>query len=269
MNLTENNLPVNIFEQFDKAKKIVTQEVSSWGDTAQQVSDSWQEAATQTTGKVVDTVVNKFTVTTEQAKDSLGSTFQTAINSSVGNLLEQHPIFLKLAHILVWATNHPIISAVIIIFAIALAFSLIKAVVRLIESASLSILRLPLKFIQAGLKLSFLYISKLIKRLFIKLKHKNSSNLLAKRNINIPNNLTPLPLIESQIFSLSKQQRLREISTRLAEIQKEQHELLQEASLILGSDLNSDLHSNLNPDLHLDLNPDLNPDSNSDKIKQN
>ena len=241
MNLPENlNLPVNIFEQVDKAKKIVTQGVNSWTETAQQASESLQETATQTTGKVVDTVVNKFTVTTEQAKDSLENTFQTAIDSSIGNWLEQHQIFLKLAQILSWGANHPIISAIAIIFVLALIFSLIKAIARLIESASLSVLRLPLKLILAALKLSFLYISKLIKLLFIKFKSRNSFDSPVNKNINTQNNSTLLPLIESQIFSLSKQQRLTEISTRLAEIQKEQHELLQEASSILNSDLKSE-----------------------------
>ena len=273
MNLPEDlNLPAQISEQVGKTRNIVTQSVRHWAETAQQATGSWQDTATQASGKVVDRVINKFTSTTEQAKDSLGDTFQTAIDSSLGHLLEQHPMFFKFTQILTWGANHPIISLIIIIFVIALIFSLIKAIARLIESASLSILRLPLKLIQAVLKLSFLYFSKFTKQLFIKIKYRNSSDSFPQNPQLIANNPKKLPIFEKKIFSLSKQQRLKEISSRLAEIQKEQHELLQEASSILNSDVNLDLNSNLNPDLNSNLNPDLNsnlnPDLNSDKIKQ-
>ena len=274
MNLPENlnipeklNLPVNIPEQADRVKKIFIRGLNSWTETAQQTSESWQGAATQVTDKVVDRVVSKFTTTTEQAKDSLGNTFQIAIDSSLGNWLEQHPIFFKLVQILGWGANHPIISVIAIIFAIALIFSLIKAVVRLIESASLSIFRLPLKLIQTALKLSFSYFNKFIKIIFIKIKRHNVSDSFVPKQLSIPNNINnssnsihsnQVELIGTKVFYSPAEKRLKEISSRLSEIQKEQQELLQEASSILNPGLNS----------NSDLNSDLNSGLNSEKIRK-
>ncbi|KST69921.1 hypothetical protein [Mastigocoleus testarum] len=260
MNLSENlnlNLPVKIPEQVEKAKQIVHQGFNSWSENAQQIGESWQTTA----DRVTDKFVNKFTATTEQAKDSLGNTFQIAIDSSLGNFLEQHPALFKLTQILSWGANHPIISIIFIIFAIALIFSLIKATVRLIESASLSIIRLPLQLLQAGLKLSFLYLNKLIKLLFIKFKYKHPTDSPTKQNINKLNNSTISPVVGEKVVSLEKQQRLKEISGRLADIQKEQHQLLHEAASILNSEPVSD------SDLDSGSNIDLNSSSNSNSIQ--
>ncbi|MDJ0773799.1 MAG: hypothetical protein QNJ49_10305 [Mastigocoleus sp. MO_167.B18] len=260
MNLPENlnlNLPVKIPEQVEKAKQIVHQGFNSWSENAQQIGESWQITAVQ----VTDKFVNKFTATTEQAKDSLGNTFQIAIDSSFGHFLDQHPAFFKLTQIFVWGVNHPIISVIVIIFAIALIFSFIKAIVRLIESASLSIIRLPLQLLQAGLKLSFLYLNKLIKLLFIKFKYKHIPDSLSKQNINISNNQAILAAVGKKVVSSEKQQRLKEISSRLADIQEEQHQLLHEAASILNTEPVSD------SDLDSGSNIDLNSSSNSNSIQ--
>ena len=152
-----------------------------------------------------------------------------------------------------------------IIFAIALIFSLIKAIVRLIESASLSIIRLPLQLLQAGLKLSFLYFNKLIKLLFIKFKYKHLPDSLAKQNINISNNSQILPVVGEKVVSQEKQQRLKEISCRLAEIQKEQHQLLHEAASILNTEPGS--YPDLDSGSNINSNSSLNSNSSSNSIQ--
>lgn len=95
---------------------------------------------------------------------------------------------------LLWATNHPIVSLIIILFTFAIAWSLIKAIGRLVEAAGFSILQAPFKFGQVLIKVS------------TKKKAGGEKN----------------------------KQRLAEISTRLEAIQNEQNELLQEAAAIIA-----------------------------------
>jgi hypothetical protein len=235
-NLDKNiNIPENVSLRFQQTKDFVHQSVYSVTNSAQQIGDAWKETTTQATNQAVNTL----TTTVGQAKASLEQTLQsaeqvkhttsaavqTAISSSVSDLFQQHPKLLRLVQILGWAVNHPIISLVILLFVLALTWSLIKAIGRLVESASLSLLRVPLKLLQASVKLSFLSVAK-VGRL-------TTQKQVNKKNIN--NILTLLP-VKSQELHQDKQQRLVEISKRLEEIQKEQNQLLQEAAEMLTNE---------------------------------
>jgi hypothetical protein len=134
---------------------------------------------------------------------------QTAISDSVSEWLQAHPVAFRLVQLLLWATNHPIVSLIVLLFTVAIAWSLIKAVVRLIEMAGWSLLQAPLK---VGLVLIGVSAKSLGK--FGGLAVKRAGGAGEEKD---------------------KQQRLAEISTRLEAIQKEQNELLQEASAILSS----------------------------------
>jgi hypothetical protein len=146
----------------------------------------------------------------------------TVVTESVQHVSESS---LRVAKMLDWGVHHPIISLVILVFALATVWSLIKAVSSLIESASLSLLRVPLRLLQALMKVSFLSFIK-VSKLAIKHVHKDSTI----------NEISALPCATSQTVHQQKQQRLTEISHRLREIHREQNELLEEAAAILASE---------------------------------
>ncbi|MBW4632112.1 MAG: hypothetical protein KME30_09480 [Iphinoe sp. HA4291-MV1] len=229
------NLPEKILQRFQQTKNFVNQSVNSLTQSAQQIGESWQEIASQAASRAVDTT----TTTLEQAKASVEQTLQsaeqvksttsvmvqTAISSTVGDWFEQHPTLLQLVQILGWVANHPIISLVILLFALAIVWSLIKAIGRIVESASLSLLQIPFKLLQALVKVSFILFTKVNSLAFKQPTDVKTTDHIA----------TLLPTISPQIHK-DKQQRLVEISTRLEEIQTEQNHLLQEAVEILASE---------------------------------
>ncbi|MGF1939363.1 MAG: hypothetical protein RM347_034295 [Nostoc sp. ChiQUE02] len=214
-----------VLQRLQNVKDFVGESVNSLTDSAQQVGESLKANTTQTTNKAIDTVTTTLEQgwqTAEQFKSTTSGAIETAISSSVSDWLTQHPIFFRLVQVLVWATNHPIISLVILVFALALLWSIIKAIVRLIETASWSILQIPLKLLQALIKASFQSLTKV--------------GSFGIQKITATKTSDNLPSLLPENFQPNKQQRLVEISSRLEAIQKEQHELLQEAADLIASD---------------------------------
>jgi DNA anti-recombination protein RmuC len=210
--------------------------------SVQQIGSSFKQTATQATDKAVNTVSTSI----GQAKESLGHTvqtaeqiqnttstaIQTAVTSSINDWLTQHPAIFRFMQIVTWGVNHPIISLVILVFILAITWNLIKAIGTLIESASLSILKIPFQL----LKSLFNFILLLSYQLTQSALKKNTDN---KTHTSLP---TLTTVIQSNYQD--KQQRLVEISSRLAAIQKEQNQLLQEAAEIMSSESTSVSHLN-------------------------
>ncbi|WP_066424450.1 hypothetical protein [Anabaena sp. 4-3] len=204
-----------------------TEVLQSWQtvvNSAQQFGESLQETATKTIDHAKGYVDQNLQVA-DQFKATTSTAIQTAISASIHDWLVQHPGFLRLVQILAWGTNHPIISLIILLFGLTLIWSIIKAIMRLIETASWSILQVPLKLIVAFIKVSFLSLSKLGIFAFKNFTHNQTID-------NTPDLLSP----NYQTFTPDKQQRLAEISRRLDEIQQEQKELLQEAASLIADD---------------------------------
>jgi hypothetical protein len=227
----------------DKAVDTVT-------TTAHQAKDSLSTTADKAVNIVtarVSDVLNSITATTQQAKASVGESIeqtktsleqtlqtagninsrtseaiQTAIASSVNDWLQDHPTVLRLMQVLIWATNHPIISLIILLFAAAIAWSLIKSIGRLFEIAWLSLLQAPFKLgrvlIQAG--------SRSLARF---------GSLPINHLVGAKNTVIPVVSPNTETTPKNKQQRLAEISSRLEAIKHEQSELLQEAAAIINS----------------------------------
>ncbi|MEA5616448.1 hypothetical protein VB711_01135 [Cronbergia sp. UHCC 0137] len=200
---------------------------NSFTKSVQQFGHSLKETVTQTTDKVSTAIV--------QAKDSLEHSLKTAeniqkttstaietvITNSVEDFLAQHPISLHLLQIMGWSINHPIISLVILLFIIALLWSIIKGIVRLIETVSWSILKIPFQLIKSG----FLFL--------IKLGNFAIHKIINNKNSPFISTITPISAITNYP---TKQQRLAEISIRLEAIQKEQQQLLQEAANLITTE---------------------------------
>ncbi|MCW5312526.1 hypothetical protein GTQ43_01240 [Nostoc sp. KVJ3] len=217
------HLPNGVLQRLQNVKDFVSENVNSLNNSAQQVGESLKATATTTTDKAIDTVttsLEKTWQTAEKFKSTTSGAVKDVMASSVSDWLTQHPMFFRLVQILGWATNHPIISIVVLLFAIALLWSIIKAIVRLIETASWSILQVPLKFVQALIKVSFFSLTKV-----------GSFAVQQITATKTTNNLLALP---PENFQPNKKQRLGEISHRLEAIQKEQNQLLEEAADLIA-----------------------------------
>ncbi|MHC5609901.1 MAG: hypothetical protein ACYTXA_02395 [Nostoc sp.] len=215
------HLPNGILQRLQNVKDFVGESVNSLSNSAQQVGESLKATATTTTDTVTTNLEQSWQ-TAEQFKTTTSGAVKTALASSVSDWLTQHPLFFRLVQILTWGANHPIISVTILLFALAIVWSIIKAIVRLIETASWSILQVPIKFFQALIKVSFLSL--------IKVGSFTIQRMTATKTID------NLPVLDPENFQANKQQRLAEISHRLEAIRKEQNELLQEAADLITSD---------------------------------
>ncbi|MEH2113868.1 hypothetical protein [Nostoc sp.] len=219
------NFSNGVLQSLQNVKDFVGGRVNYLSNSAQQVGESLKARATTTTDRAINTVTTSLEQTWQTA-DKFKSTTSGAVKdvmaSSVSDWLTQHPIFFRLVQILGWATNHPIISIVVLLFAIALLWNIIKAIVHLIETASWSILQVPLKLLQALIKVSFLSLAKFGSFIF--------------QQITGAKQRDKIPALPPESFQPNKQQRLTEISQRLEAIQKEQNELLQEAADLIASD---------------------------------
>ncbi len=219
------HFPKEVLQRLQNAKDFVNESVNSLTNSAQQVGESLKATASTTTDKAIDTVTTSLEQTWQTAEQFNSTTSQAvkeALASSVSNWLIQHPVFFKLVQILGWAANHPIISLVILLFALAILGSVIKAIIRLIGTASWSILQVPIKLLQALVKVSFLSLTKV--------------GGFAVQKITDAQTIDNLPVLLPENFQTNKQQRLVKISNRLEAIQKEQYELLQEAADLIASD---------------------------------
>lgn len=213
--LVEINLPEGVFRGFEKAKDFLQANTQRTKESLAATAEKAVNTITTATDKAVGTVsatakdsLEQTLQKADQVSGAMSNAMQTAISDSVSEWLQAHPVVFRLVQMLLWATNHPIVSLIILIFAVAIAWSLIKAIGRLIETVSLSLLQAPFKLSQVLIRVSS--------------KSLGKYGGLAMRGA--------LPEVGN------KQQRLTDISTRLEAIQKEQNELLQEAATILALD---------------------------------
>ncbi len=237
----------NIFGSFH-IKDLLTSAADTFGEKTQQAKANLIE----TTDKAVDKVnaitqqAQVFIVedigkkkdsleqtlhTTGQIKSTTSDAIQTAISSSLSDWLVEHPAVLRIVQLLAWGTNHPILSLVILLFGLAIAWSLIKAIGSLFEKAWLTILQAPLKLGQFFLKISSQSLGKFGSLMI--------QPLIANKNTQL--SILPSNLQSNFEFVQNNKQRLLEISNRLEEIQNEQNELLKEATAILNWEQKSEL----------------------------
>jgi hypothetical protein len=155
----------------------------------------------------------------QQAGIFLQESINQATNQSFDNFIQQYPLISKLLQFLAWISNHPLLGIVVILFILVLVTSLIRVIIRLIESVSVSLLKTPLKLTWLLIQ----YIFKSISSLLGQVIHRESNKSLQQKAI-----------VESQELGETKQQRLIEISQRLTALQIEQRQLLEEASKLLN-----------------------------------
>lgn len=175
------------------------------------------ERVTTATDKVVDSVTAKV----GQFKNTTSEAMQTAISSAVSDWLQTHPAALKLVQILVWASDHPIISLVIFLLSVAIAWSLIRAIGRLIDAVGWALLQAPFKLSLALVGISFTSLGKF-------------GYLFNRLAVAKATEMPPASQNLSDAQKPDQQQRLAEILTKLEAIRQEQNKLLQEAAAIIS-----------------------------------
>ncbi|MBF2063408.1 MAG: hypothetical protein IGS39_03080 [Calothrix sp. C42_A2020_038] len=212
-------LPESWRQNFQSTKQLVNDTINSLTDAAQQS----QNQAVNTVTSGIDNLKNSLHKTLQSAENiqqSTSAAIQNSMNSSVNDWFAQHPAVYKLVQLLGWAANHPIWSVVIALLFIAFAWSIIRAVVRLIETASLSILKTPLRLI-------LLLVSYIGQKL-------GKYTAFGWKKLTSSNTVVVAPQIDNNTDTENKKpERLAEISVRLAEIQSEQNALLAEAAELL------------------------------------
>ena len=198
-----------VFGGFEKAKDFLK-------ETTQQIKESLA-ATGENAANIITTATEQTVQKADRLSGATSNAIQTAISDSVSEWLQANPVIFRLVQMLLWATNHPIVSLIILLFTVAIAWSLIKAIGRLIEVTGWSLLQAPFKLGQVLLGVSVKSLGKF-------------GGLAVKRAGEAGGAISGAGGAED------KQQRLAEISTRLETIQKEQNELLQEVAAILASD---------------------------------
>ena len=180
-------------------------------------TQSVQQKATQTTDNTKAYLENHWQ-NVEKITDNTSEVIQKNINTTIHDFLSQYPWFFQILEIFTWGINHPVRGVVISLFTIAVLWSIIKAIVKIIETASWSIFKIP-----------FILFQKILKSLWIK---------FARFGI--------FPIRKTH----SKQQRLAEISQRLEVIHNEQQALLQEAAKLMKIPFASEKYELNEPQRH-------------------
>ena len=215
----------------------------------QERSIALRESMQQSTDMVFHSLSNA----TEQTGKYVGNGLQGAIDSSFGDWLEHHPGFFRLFHFLNWGITHPIWSLILLVFALALIFSVIKGIGRVFERIGVSVLQIPLKLLGTILRYIYYLLKEAFKYILDKSGFNRSkiANQFKAKHINSQSQVDFINIEQiSNQKNSEKQRRLGEISDRLSQIQQEQNQLLQEAASILNTDTNSNKNSNKQSDIN-------------------
>jgi hypothetical protein len=220
--------------------------VEKTAQTAQQTKISVTEMAGKTVNTVNEATHQMFTSLGQkgeegkvflgdrlQGTENLSNSITTKLENAIATVLarqmntiklwiDAHPTLSWVTKALVWGINHPILSLVILIFALVILRQFIKAFGSFVEQALLWILKAPFKLVQ------FLF------SLISKPWSKSRLNELETKQLE--DNVLALSSSMSASISYAHQERLVKIFTRLEAIRQEQNELLQEVKAILALD---------------------------------
>jgi hypothetical protein len=139
-----SNLSATVTQRWQILKNGINQNLDSF-------TQSVQQQATKTTDNTKDYLENNWH-NVEKITNNTSGVIQKTINTSVHDFLSQYPWFFQVLEIFTWGINHPVRGGIILLFTIAVIWSIIKAIVRIIETASWSILKIPFILLQKLLK---------------------------------------------------------------------------------------------------------------------
>ncbi|NET72027.1 MAG: hypothetical protein F6K62_14160 [Sphaerospermopsis sp. SIO1G2] len=207
-----------------------------WEQSTQEIGhflqNQLEQTASQTIGKFVNTLDQAQTSLTEMTATTSGI-METAITSYVSDFVTQYPIISKILNTLNWTINHPIMSVVMLLLIIAIFWSIVRGIVRLIETVSWSIFKVPFRLLKVVFIIGFKQITQLLP--LWKLQNSRFNKLIdypEQQN----NHYNFHVLSVNTKLSQDRQARLLAINHRLDLIHKEQQQLLKEAANLINSD---------------------------------
>ncbi|MBD2304585.1 hypothetical protein H6G17_03510 [Chroococcidiopsis sp. FACHB-1243] len=207
----------------------------------------WVAAA----GDTFSHTIARITTTTQDAAGSLADKAIAPIASTQAivfqSWLEAHPTVERSLQVLNWAIERPIISVIILLFVIAIVWSLIKSIGRLFEKFCLSVLQMPLRLGHFLIQMSWRSLHLLSARFILKRPQKQ----LERTHV--------LPTSDVAINYTDQHQRLLEISAKLALLNQEQNDLMREALSILSSNqiATEDIPQNFQPEVFSNIDKSI------------
>jgi hypothetical protein len=204
-----------------------------------QVTSQAVNTVTEATNQFIDTISK----TSDKGKAVVGDTFQIAENLSnvVSTQLEKvihsvilqqieaikiwidaHPELSRLTHACIWGINHPILSVLILFFAMFILWQFFKILGRWVEQALVFTLKAPFQFARFLFHQSY-----------------KSLNQIAGRRLTIQQpdaNVLALNASVSDSTVYEQKEQIATILIRIEELRQEQNDLLQELKAILALD---------------------------------
>jgi len=176
-------------------------------ETTEKVKNSLSEAS----DRAITTTLDRTSQISDNVNDLTRKAIESAIDSTIKNWLNEHPIFL-------WLVSHPIWGLIIFIFVVFLIFGLFEALTTLIKSIWIFIFKIPQKLIKKTVNLT----------------------IISCQNIGYqiwPPNSSQNKLKLTKIGNKSdRQQRIAEILERLEQLKQEQDRLLTEIAQMLETE---------------------------------
>jgi hypothetical protein len=213
--LETNKNPFN--QVAGRAVDTVTEATSQFIDTISKTSDK---------GKVV---VGDTLQIAENLSNAVSTQVEKAINSVILQQIEAieiwinaHPGLSRLTHACIWGINHPILSILILFFAMFILWQFFKILGRWVEQALVFTLKAPFQFARFLFSQSF----------------KSFSNFAFRRPTtrHTEANMLALNSAVSDSSVSGQQEQIATILTRIEELRQEQNDLLQELKAILALD---------------------------------
>lgn len=215
--------------------QFVEKNKNSFNQVAGQAVNTVNEATSQfidTISKTSDkgkAVVGDTLQIAENLSNAVSAQIEQAINSVILQQIEAikvwidaHPGISGLTQALIWGINHPILSLLILFFAIFILWQLFKLLGRLVEQALVFMLKAPFQFAR------FLFSQSL--QSFRNFAFRGLTTQQTEANVLALN-----PSIADSIICGQKEQ-IATILMRIEELRQEQNDLLQELKAILALD---------------------------------
>jgi hypothetical protein len=220
------NLGVSHFFEMNKNSfnQVAGQAVNSVNEATSQLMDTISKTSDKGKAVVGDTL---------QIADNLSNTVSAQIEKAINSVILQqierlnvwiaaHPGISGLTQALIWGINHPILSLLILFFAMFILWQLFKVLGRLVEQALAFTLKAPFQFARFLFNQSFKFLSDFAFRGLT--TRQTEANVLALNS----------SISDSSVCRQKEQ--VETILRRIEELRQEQNYLLQELKAILALD---------------------------------
>ena len=206
-----------INQELDFLKNVKQTTIDNILKTTETVKNNISEASE----RAITTTIAQTAQITDNVNDLTTKALENAIDSTIKNWLNQHPVFF-------WLVTHPIWTLIIFLFVIFLIFGLFEAVTTLIKSIWLFTFKIPQKLVIKTVNLTIITFQNIGYQIWPQNSHQNKLKLTKIGNKS------------------DRQQRIAEILDRLEQLKQEQNRLLTEIAEMLETEENKAKHRSEN-----------------------